>query len=431
MEEPLRPFAELGARVARTQDRALARLATARTKERLLATPPGPAAVRRWWLALLPAAVLVGVVAFVVRSRVAADAAGFELSDGTPAVVGQWIGAPATSSVTMRFHDGTAVVLAPGSSARVAEVGAAGARIVVERGTIDAAVAPAAGARWHFDVGPFSVLVTGTRFRATWDPTTTELSFELTEGSVVLSGPVVGEGRLVVAGETVAVSVAEARMQLRSVGVPAAAPDDTVAAAGGAAASDVTSSAAALDGTASSEKHDVPPSVAGGRPVADRAAGGAEPPAVWLMLARSGRYREALGRAREDGLDAISQRAAADDLAVLADAARLAGDGAEAARLLGELRRRFPGGLQAAAAAFTLGRLAFDVDAQHAVAAEWFATYLRERPDGPFAREALGRLVEARTLAGDTEGARAAARSYLEAYPSGPHADAARTALGP
>ena len=114
---------------------------------------------------------------------------------------------------------------------------------------------------------------------------------------------------------------------------------------------------------------------------------------------------------------------------MLGDTARFAGAGGRAAQALQGLRRRFPGDSRAAPAAFHLGRLAFDARGAYADAARWFAIYLAEQPGGGFAREAAGRLIEARERAGDLPGARDAARDYLSRHPAGPHAGKARDLL--
>jgi TolA-binding protein len=114
----------------------------------------------------------------------------------------------------------------------------------------------------------------------------------------------------------------------------------------------------------------------------------------------------------------------------LADAARLAGNVGRATAALETLRRRFAGSPQAAHAAFTLGRIAFDRRRAYGDAARWFSTYLREAPGGPLAREAAGRRMEALARSSDPAGARAAAQQYLERYPAGPHADVARRLAG-
>ena len=91
------------------------------------------------------------------------------------------------------------------------------------------------------------------------------------------------------------------------------------------------------------------------------------------------------------------------------------------------VRRRFPGEEAASVAAFDLGRIAFDDHAAYAEAARWFEQYVTERPSGALVREATGRRMEALERSGDHPGAREAAARYLRRFPSGPHADVARS----
>jgi hypothetical protein len=111
----------------------------------------------------------------------------------------------------------------------------------------------------------------------------------------------------------------------------------------------------------------------------------------------------------------------------LGDGARFAGRSDRAEFILLQVRRRFPSDPQAATAAFDLGRIAFDDDAAFADAAQWFHKYLTELPDGPLAREASGRWMEALEKSGDHPSAALAAKVYLEKFPAGPHAQFARS----
>jgi transmembrane sensor len=113
----------------------------------------------------------------------------------------------------------------------------------------------------------------------------------------------------------------------------------------------------------------------------------------------------------------------------LAEAARYAGRPERAEQSLKALRGRFGGSDDAAMAAYLLGRIAAENRRDHAVAARWFRTYLRERPAGRLNREAEGRLLESLAFM-DRNTAREAARVYLQHYPTGPHADFARNLLG-
>jgi TolA-binding protein len=145
----------------------------------------------------------------------------------------------------------------------------------------------------------------------------------------------------------------------------------------------------------------------------------------WKKLAEEGRYEEAVQAAEAVGFPALCGKLGPADLLRLAEVARFAGRPARAEQALVALRKRYARGRHAAIAAYTLGRTAFDQQAEYGKAARWFEVYIEEQPAGPLAREALGRLMEARQRAGLKEQARSAAREYLQRYPRGPHADIA------
>jgi TolA-binding protein len=151
----------------------------------------------------------------------------------------------------------------------------------------------------------------------------------------------------------------------------------------------------------------------------------------WKELAEHRQYGEALAAAEAAGFEASCRAASASDLVLLGNAARFAGSGARAEQAFRLVRSRFAGTAQASMAAFHLGRIAYDQVGDRRQAAEWFQSYLREAPGGPFAREAAGRLLEAQRALGDRNAARAAARTYLQKYPSGPHAALAHEVLEP
>jgi TolA-binding protein len=109
----------------------------------------------------------------------------------------------------------------------------------------------------------------------------------------------------------------------------------------------------------------------------------------------------------------------------LADVARMGGQPVRAVELLHVTRRRFPRSEAASVAAYTLGVTAFDQAGSYAEAAKWFEVYLRERPTGPLAAEALGRLMESTDRLGRHGRAEALARKYLQLYPNGAHRDVA------
>jgi hypothetical protein len=148
------------------------------------------------------------------------------------------------------------------------------------------------------------------------------------------------------------------------------------------------------------------------------------PPVPWTQLERKGDYEAAYAAAMSGGLASVLRASSADDLLRFAQVARLSGHRDTERDALVTCRRRFAGSEKAAVAAYELGR-----SSSPSEAASWFDTYLGEQPSGPLAREAAGRLFEARASAGDDRGARDAAARYLVRYPDGPHAPLARRVL--
>jgi TolA-binding protein len=125
------------------------------------------------------------------------------------------------------------------------------------------------------------------------------------------------------------------------------------------------------------------------------------------------------------GFENVMQSCSPDDLLRLSDVARMGGQPSRAIEILHYARKRYPRSAAASTAAYTLGLAAFEQNAAYREAARWFDAYLRERPSGPLAAEALGRLMESYERLGRREKAEAVARKYLNAYPNGAHRDVA------
>ncbi|MFO0553819.1 MAG: tetratricopeptide repeat protein [Polyangiaceae bacterium] len=278
----------------------------------------------------------------------------------------------------------------------------------MERGALSASVIHRAATRYQIDAGPFEVHVIGTRFEVAWDPERQAFSLSLEEGAVRVSGPSIDE-RVVSAGETFAVSLANAAEPATPVSAAALASSEATS----------TRPAPEREASASSTVARTSPAPIDQAPV--------EP--AWRMLHLKGEHKAAWALIEAEGVDGVIERASASDLAILADIARFARKPQYATLALKSLRARFPTDPAAADAAFLLGRLAFDQGGSASGAAAWFSTYLAERPNGVFAREAAGRLVECFARSGDTERAKAAAKQYLANYPNGPHAAVARRVL--
>jgi transmembrane sensor len=420
----------LGERVARAQDdRLAANSATAEARARLLSTdrasgvaarPARPARWQRWAIAAAAAMAAAGFVAWHRHDGALAFQVGSSGKTGDEALhrgtVGDWIATPTDASLPVTFSDGSALRLEGGTQARIAQIAADGARVVLERGSLHASVKHRPDTRWNVLAGPFDVRVTGTAFQVAWDPTTQGFSLTLEEGRVAVSGCAMGEERVVSAGETFRATCKDGSSAFipnrseRAVDPPAppAAPIEP-------AASPASTGSTAREATRAPDAVDV---------AEKRAASG------WRSLIRAGKYPEAVDAAETLGLASVCATATAAEMMDLADAARFAGRTEEAELLLRDMRRRFPHDERASAAAFYLGRIAFDSHASYRDAARWFDTSIRERPSGALAREASGRLFEALERGGDHEGARQAALRYLDTYPDGPHAPLAKSLAG-
>jgi tetratricopeptide (TPR) repeat protein len=149
----------------------------------------------------------------------------------------------------------------------------------------------------------------------------------------------------------------------------------------------------------------------------------------WRQLALDARYAEAFSAAEADNFLMLCRREPSRDVLLLGDTAHFAGAIDRAEQAFRSVRARFPDGHEAAVAAFSLGRIAYDERRNFGSAANWFQTYLREEPSGTLAREASGRLIEAYRGAGNLAAARDAATKYLATYPSGPHAALAQSLI--
>ncbi len=406
MEHTMSPLTRLGKTVAEAQDRALARTPLRVRMDDLHAVRRPRPSHRRLLVSALAAALLlsVGAVLFMVRSSPLPLT--FQTgAEPEPGRVGAWLAASEGVDIPIHFSDGTKLDLAGGSRARIAAVYQEGADIVLEKGQLTADVVHRERTRWTVAVGPFEVHVVGTRFAVSWDAGLETLDLTLHEGAVVVTGPKLGDGRSVRAGETLHISAPiEA--------APSAAPLAATAVPVPTTPSAPTHAAPSL-----SETTAPPPPLP------------APAPPSFRDLAIQGQYRDALAAAEAEGFEGLCEGASAADLSLLGDTARYAGSVGRARQAYTALRRRFPGDPRAGSAAFVLGRIAFEQAGAYAEAATWFSTYLREQPGGALAREAAGRIMEARERSGDMAGARAAAESYLASYPTGPHAAKAKGLL--
>jgi hypothetical protein len=390
----------LGRDIAAEQDRALAQdLSLGSVRARVLGHRLGRPARRAWGFgAAALAAVAAGVVVYGLSRQRAPLAATF---GDHPLAVGEWVSATDARNPRIQFSDGSEVALRPGSRARLATLDSVGAHLVLESGSADVHVTPNHGAKYRVSLGPFAVDVTGTRFDVGFRPADEVFTLTLHEGKVVVSGCVLGEGRTLLAGESLSASCRAGHFEISALGGARSAPSAVNEPAPSTLAPDAEATAA--------------------EPAARGLRDAPLPAPTWQRLSQQGRFADAYALISIDGFDAAVSRATVPELSLLGDTARFTGKPADALSAYQALRSRAAGTASAKQAAFSIARVHFDQRAAYAEAARWFRTYLAEQPQGPLAREAEGRLMESLSRAGDRVGARKVAEGYLAKYPGGPH----------
>jgi transmembrane sensor len=317
--------------------------------------------------------------------------------------------------LALAFDDGSQVVLSSGGSLRAESIGRASAELALERGRVHVHVVHTPSTHWIVRAGHYAIAVTGTRFHVDWQPERGAFSVVVEEGSVRVTGGLLMAAVDIRAGQSLALENGHAADGL----VGASAP-----------VGPSVPSASLPVGGPEHEPGESPARREAPAPAVHRAPAHRAPVLSWREQAEAGRYREAMAEAERKGFADICREASSADLLTLAEAARYAGRTERAQQALKMVRVRFGRSEDAAMAAFVLGRIAAENRRDYPDAAHWFRTYLVERPDGRLNREAEGRLLESLAFM-DRDTARAAARTYLERYPAGPHAAFARNLVGP
>jgi hypothetical protein len=364
----------------------------------------------RTTMTLAAAAVIVGGLA---TWRLWPRPLSYEVRGGS-GFEGPYISASPVSPAELLFSDGSNLQADPGCRLRVDETYRNGARVFVERGSATSRVSHEKASNWTFVAGPFEVHVTGTRFALSWDPLVEEIDLRLLEGSVEVRSPL-AQGPIVVrAGQRFRATVPSRSLMVTEGDVPVA-----------------TAPSLAPEAPATP----APPLVASPAPApaapASTAASSKSPPRrdSWQELLTRGDFESIVIAANGRGFDTCVTGCSEGDLRSLADAARYTGRGELAEKCLLALRRRFPTGSHAGAAAFMLGRT-HETRNQPTMAQRWYETYLTETPDGEFAAEALAGKMRAVTTTRGPVAAKPLAVEYLRRYPHGVHVKTARKVAG-
>lgn len=359
---------------------------TVREQRARLVAAARPSRARWWALGVVVTAIALALISWKATR---------------PVVTTVTVGALAAGQ--LRLPDGSVLSIDPDSVARLSRFDDSNVEVLLERGRLTAWVQKGTGRTWRYVAGPWTVRVLGTTLHIAHDPDSRRIEVSVDEGVVELSGP--GGTTLIRAGEVVRRSDAVVE---EAVVAPAPVQGPLV-------------------------KLDAP------KPVAPRlvrvtpepppvAEDESPPPAphvlTWQELLEAGRRKEALDR-----WEANVQPAGITDaqLLRLADAARLEHRLPLARSLLDEVESRHGSG--AAEAAYLLGR--FEVEAHGLLAARLrFSASVLQEPNGPFAEQSRGRLIEVLLELDQQKEARAAARDYLEHHPRGAWSGLATRLIG-
>ena len=104
-------------------------------------------------------------------------------------------------SARIQFSDGTAIAIPDGTRAHVGEVDARGGRVVLERGRARASVVARPRARWQISAGPYAIETAAADVDVDWSDTARTLQLWVRGGMVSVSGPIIGSGMVLAAGQ--------------------------------------------------------------------------------------------------------------------------------------------------------------------------------------------------------------------------------------
>jgi hypothetical protein len=304
------------------------------------------------------------------------------------------LSAPTAAAKPLEFSDGSKVVFAPSSQAKLSLLGPKRAALRLNQGRFTASIVHRPGMTWGVDAGPYTVEVVGTKFSVDWQGGS-DLRVEVTEGTVRVMGGDLDRAQVLRAGQKLERTARSATQETETKATPAEQrPGDRATS-----------------------------------PTTERATPtptGARDPSL-AALASAGKYRQALELAEKQGFDRVINELGENDLLALANSARYAGSPARARQALLKLRDRFPGRPAADLSALYLARIAEQSERRPQEAVRWLRTFLSESPTGDLAQSARGSLLSILSAQGDTAGARAVAEDYLRYHPEGPLAEQARS----
>ena len=368
----------------------------------------------RWELAAgLLAVVVAASAVFVLRNETASASlrGGAELVASSTVTSGE-------HAETIEFSDGSRVLLEPRAAARVLRLDQQHTELALKRGKLEANVRHREGASWTIVAGPYEVHVVGTKFTVDWQQPSNTFRVAVTEGRVRVTG-----GEL---GERVVYLEPGQQWERRD------APPAPLAAVSAAPAAPEPELEPAPEPELEPALEPAPPPAVSPQIVAPRsprAAASAPPPdrpPTIAELTKSGKYRDAVELAEQQGFERVIRELPEGELLGLGNAARYTGQRGRARQAMLAVRDRFSGRPAAGLAALYLARIAEQLEHDPKEAARWLRVFLAGSPTGSLAADARGSLLSLLLASGDTAGATAVARDYLRFHPTGPFADRAR-----
>ena len=344
-----------------------------------------------------------------------------------------YILAPDDQPVHLTFSDKTVIEATARSRFRVGELHKNGALVILESGELSIDVTHTGKGDWSFAAGPYKVRVTGTRFDMVYDPTHDRLRVSLIEGSVEVEGPASKEPMALVAGQNFFGNHQQRRMEVRSSAPGERDSRGSAELSHELVANEKRSAAAPKDAPAVgvpelTKDLDKKTTSESGQHALESSKQGATVKS-WPQLVSDGKFQEVVKSARKRGETNCLSTCSSSDLSALADAARYTGANSLSARTLLALRRRFPSSA-GPRTAFLLGRV-YETQGSTSESLKWYELSLKNSPSGAYAAESLAGKMR---VVLSTQGKGAAtpiAKTYLEQYPRGIHAETARQIVRP
>jgi transmembrane sensor len=305
------------------------------------------------------------------------------------------VAAEASATVGAALSDGSSLLIGPGTQLDLLENTGTNFSLLLLRGRTVFDVRPGGPRRWTIEAGLASVEVVGTRF--TVERSTTRVHVDVERGVVLVRSDLLPEHVRRLSGA-----------QFVDVELPTAPVPAPVA---------PTKLSPSTSYRSTRPTRRAPTSTP---PAAEELPAPQPSPIPWKAMAHDGDYARAYQTLGSTGVAAEVQRGPSiEDLFALADIARYSGHPSSAVSPLEQILQYHRSESGAAMAAFTLGKIELDSLGNPGRAADAFAQAIELGPPQGLLESTYERLVEAKSRAGDTAGARAVSAEYLRRFPDG------------